>query len=111
MVGSYARAINKSRAATGPVLVDIEDWALPKVSIDDEVPTRAPKDEARGLSHADMLDMLDSAFMTFHRDLREYMVSEHGVMVHSEAFDLHEAVAPCITLRYETESNSESFDI
>ena len=110
-MGSYARAINKTRAVTGPVLISIDDWSPPKVSIDGDAPARAHIVEAHGQPPVDLVDMLDSAFMTFHRDLREFMVSKHGVMAHSEAFDLHEAVVPCITLRFETESTSESFDI
>lgn len=39
------------------------------------------------------MDILDCAFIDFHRELRAYAMNSYGLMQHSEAADFHEALS------------------
>ena len=88
---SYALAIGTSKDDDpGQRMVDIEAWAPPRVF--SELTGSRPE------ACADETDILDHAFVAFHRSLRAFMMDRYGLMIDSEAFDLHAAIAPCISL-------------
>ena len=89
---SYARAVDACPEGLPQVFeaVDLSNW----------VPCRDIAKSA-GIATdclvADM-DFLDSVFIDFHRELRQHMLDKYGLMGRSEAYDLHAAILPCLSV-------------
>jgi hypothetical protein len=92
---TYARAIDSRAEAPGTRSVGIEEWTPPHAL--------AAADRVNRNDRRHHPDILDNDFITFHRCLREFMMDEYGLLSESEAFHLHEAIAPCITLDTEVD--------
>lgn len=81
---SYAAAINRN-VATQVELVEFSDWNNKRrETCGDNVVCGDPP----------AVDILDSVFIDFHCFVKDYMMANHGLLAHSEAFDLHASIAP-----------------
>ena len=65
-------------------VVAVEEWTRPRLAAESPAVVRPV---------SQIPDMLDSAFVDFHRGLKEYMMDTYGLMGSSEAIDLHTVVA------------------
>ena len=71
--------------------VSIEEWKKPCLQI-------VPDTHTLARPGSPIPDMLDSVFVDFHRELKEYMMDTYGLMGSSEAVDLHTVIARHVTI-------------
>lgn len=103
MTSTYARAINASQEFPTAKVIAINRWVPPKVLNDSPANEVAGHSTTAGVNQP---DILDHAFLVFHGCLRDYMMDKYGVMADSEAFDLHAAIVPCITMLPESDGTT-----
>lgn len=77
------------------VEIDIHEWH-PRPGIVDGIDNAGREDEP---------DILDSAFVQFHSDLRDLFMMQHGLLARSGARDLYLAIAPCIRFTERTDDD------
>ena len=81
---------------TDPALDGIHRRVVP---LEEWVPHRNLPPVPSTTRYCDEVDeMMDQVFVDFHRELKDYMVTNHGTMQHSEAALLFHAIAPHITV-------------
>lgn len=83
---SFVRAVNTEAIRPAAYFVPLDDAMAAPAS---DAGPRAPS--------APAIDILDSEFVRFHAELKEYMTTAHGLLGKSEAFALHETVCECIS--------------
>lgn len=88
---SYAYAVDAAIGRPEPRCISLDDWVPP------QIPRALPAPSMR----CDPLtvDIMDHNFVAFHSCLREYMMDEYGLLRHSLAVDLHDAISPAISFR------------
>lgn len=95
-MATYLTAINRHIEAKQPRLVALDDASLRAAR--QSRYSAAGASATAGPANVSDTDILDWEFIDFHRALREHMLDNFGVLAESEAFDLHEAIAPCVRI-------------